>query len=166
MAQKVRLGIIGAGNFTQAMLLPNFKKLADVDVVVVCNRTLESVKQVAEKFGVPEHATDYRDVLSRKDIDAVLIGTPPYFHLQGVLAALDAGKHVLCQTRIAEDSQQAMQIYDAGKQAEAKGLKTMLARTDSYVKGDLFIRHLLTTGYVGRIHQVFATVRPHRHSGE
>lgn len=157
MAQKVRLGIIGAGNFTQAMLLPNFKKLADVDVVVVCNRTLESVKQVAEKFGVPEHATDYRDVLSRKDIDAVLIGTPPYFHLQGVLAALDAGKHVLCQTRIAEDSQQAMQIYEAGKKAEAKGLKTMLARTDSYVKGDLFIRHLLKTGYVGRLHQVFAT---------
>jgi len=157
MADKVRIGIIGAGNFTQAALLPNFQKLPDAEVVVVCNRSLDSVKAVAAKFGVLEYVTDYRQILDRKDIDAVLIGTPPYFHLQGVSDALDAGKHVLCQTRIAEDSAQARQIYEAGKKAEARGLVTQLCRTDSYVKGDRFIRHLLHTGYVGRLHQVFAS---------
>src|SRR5438105_5036659 len=147
MPKPVRLGVIGAGGFSQSMVLPNFKKLPDVEVAIVCNRTVDSAQKVAKQFDIPEATTDYRKVLDRNDLDAVFVGTPPYFHREAVLAALDAGKHVLCQTRMAEGSQQAREMYQA---AQRSGLKTMLCRPDSFVKGDKFIRHLLSTGYVGR----------------
>ena len=157
MAQRVGVGIIGAGNFTQSTILPNFQKLPDVEVLTVCNRTQESVDKVAEKFGIPRKTTDYREVLAQDDIDAVLVGTPPYFHLEAVLAALDAGKHVLCQTRFAENAKDAREMRDRAQlKARERGLKTMLARPDSYVRGDRFVRHLLATEYVGRVHQVLA----------
>lgn len=153
MAQNVRLGIIGAGGFTQSTVLPNFKKLPDVEIPIVCNRTPESGQKVAQQFGIPESTTDYREVLRRSDIDAVFVGTPPYAHREVVVAALDAGKHVLCQTRFAENAQQAREMFE---RAQGSGLKTMLCRPDSFVKGDKFVRHLLSSGYVGRVHQVFA----------
>jgi predicted dehydrogenase len=153
MPKPVRLGVIGAGGFSQSTVLPNFKKLPDVEVAVVCNRTEESAQRVAKQFDIPQATTDYLRILHRDDIDAVFVGTPPYFHREAVLAALDAGKHVLCQTRMAEDSQQAREMFQA---AQGSGLQTMLCRPDSFVKGDKFIRHLLSTDYVGRIHQVLA----------
>ncbi|MSQ26903.1 MAG: Gfo/Idh/MocA family oxidoreductase [Dehalococcoidia bacterium] len=160
MAKRLGIGVIGAGNYSQSVLLPNFKGLADqgVEVVSICNRTPESTRKVAAAFGISHATTDYREVLARSDVDAVFIGTPPYAHRETVLAALDAGKHVLCQTRMAESAQQARDMHERAVRAgREQGLKTMLCRPDSFLKGDRFIRHLLATGYVGRIHQVLAT---------
>jgi predicted dehydrogenase len=153
MPQPVRLAVIGSGGFSQSTILPNFRKLPEVELRVVCNRTPETNRKVAQQFGIPETATDWREVVKRDDLDAVFVGTPPYAHREIVLAALDAGKHVLCQTRFAENSQQAREMYE---RAKGSGLKTMLCRPDSFVKGDRFIRHLLEGGYVGRLHQVIA----------
>ncbi len=153
MPQQLRVGVIGSGAFSQSMILPNFKKLEGVEIAVVCNRTPDTNEKVSRQFGIAETTSDWREVVSRDDLDAVFVGTPPYAHHEIVLAALDAGKHVLCQTRFAENSQQAREMYE---RAKTSGLKTMLCRPDSFVKGDRFVRHLLTTGYVGRLHQVLA----------
>ncbi len=156
MAQTVRMGIIGTGNFTLSTMLPNLQKIPDVEVVTICNRSPETNKTVSEAFGIARTTTDYKEVLAQSDIDAVLVGTQPYLHLEAVTTALSAGKHVLCQTRMAENSADARTMHEAAEAAKARGLKTMLARPDSYVKADKFIRHLLSTGYIGRLNQVIA----------
>src|SRR5437762_1504658 len=110
MPQSVRIGVIGAGNFTRSRLLPNLLKQPDVQVVAIANRSLESARRVADEFGVQDALDDFREVLVRDDVDAVLVGTQPYFHHQAVLNALDAGKHVLCQTRMATSLRDAREM--------------------------------------------------------
>lgn len=149
----VRLGIIGAGNFTRRRLLPNFLKLADVEVVAVCNRSLASSQKVASEFNILVALADWHELLARPDIDAVLIGTQPYFHHQAAIAALDAGKHLLCQTRMATSVREAREML---QKAEESGCKAMLVRSSLCLRGGRFIKHLLDTGYVGQVRQVFA----------
>lgn len=156
MSQKIRLGIIGAGNFTRGRMLPNFQKLDDVEVVAICNRRLESAQQVAEQFEVPEVTDNYHELLERSDVDAVLIGTQPYLHREAVLEALDVGKHVLCQTRIALSADEAREMHRKAVEAETRGVKSMLARPAPYARGQKFVTHLLSSGYAGRPRQVLA----------
>ena len=101
MSDTVRLGIIGAGSYTRNRMLPNFLKLPGVHVAAIANRSVESARKVTEKFEIADALDDWRALLERDDIDAVLIGTPPYAHPEIAAAALDAGKDVLCQTRMA-----------------------------------------------------------------
>jgi predicted dehydrogenase len=101
MATPLRLGSVGAGAFSQHRMLPNFLNSDGVEVLAVANRSRESGEAVAERFGIARVETDWQAITEARDIDAVFVGTPPSAHREIVLAALDAGKHVLCQTRIA-----------------------------------------------------------------
>ena len=152
MTQTVRIGVIGAGNFTRQRHLPNFTKLPDVEVVAVCNRTPETVQKVAADFNISRATTDWREIISASDIDAVVIGTPPYFHHQATMAALDAGKHVFSEARMATNVKDARAML---KKAQDTGLKTMLAPTILFMRGHRFIKKLLDEGYVGNVGQVF-----------
>src|SRR5262249_48880802 len=100
MADKVRIGIIGAGNYSVSRMLPGFQKVEGCEVVAVANRRGETAEKVAAQFGIGRVEDDWRSIIAADDVDGVLIGTPPNVHLEIALAALTAGKHVLCQTRI------------------------------------------------------------------
>ena len=78
MADALRIGIIGAGNFTRQRLLPNLLSIPGVEVVAVANRSLASAARVATEFNIPTALGDWQEVLARADVDAVLVGTPPY----------------------------------------------------------------------------------------
>ena len=153
MAERVGIGIIGAGGFTQTRLLPNLQKLPGVEVVAICTRTLETVQKVAQSFQIPHATTDRKEVLARPDIDAVLVVTQPNAHYEIVMDALAAGKHVLCQTRMALNTREAREMT---RKAQENGLKGMLVRSGGYVKTGRFVKHLLDTGYVGRVYQVIS----------
>src|SRR5215204_1770145 len=154
MPNRIRLGIIGAGGFTKGRVLPNFQRLSDVDVVVVCNRHLESAKQVAGQFNIPDATDDYRAVLERSDVDAIFIGTPPYLHREAVLGALDTGKHVLCQTRIALTPEEAHEMHEAAQAAAKRGVQAMLARPAPYARYQKYLSHLIQSGHFGELRQV------------
>lgn len=101
--ETVRVGFIGMGGMGQANL-KSFKKMPDVKIVAVCdvwehNRN----KAVALSSGKPDSYRDFRKVLDRKDVDAVVVSTPDHWHAPIVIAACDAGKDVyiekpLCHT--------------------------------------------------------------------
>jgi predicted dehydrogenase len=156
MPDKIRLGIIGAGGFTRGRMLPNFQKLPDIDVVVVCNRRLESAQQVASQFNIPDTTDDYRQVLERSDVDAVFIGAPPNLHKEAVLGALDTGKHVLCQTRIALTPDEAIEMNAAAQAAARRGVKSMLVRPAPYARYQKYLTHLVDSGYFGELRQVMS----------
>lgn len=153
MAQTVRIGIIGAGNFTRSRLLPNLQAIPGVEVVAVANSSVASAERVAKEFNIPTAADDWREVVQREDVDAVLVGTQPYFHHQAVMNALQAGKHVLCQTRMATSLRDAREML---RRAQETGRKGMLVRSGNYQAGSSYVKHLLDTGYAGRVRQVFA----------
>jgi predicted dehydrogenase len=146
MAQQVRVGIIGAGNFTTGRMLPGFQKVPDVEVTIVANRSRASAERVAAQFGIPDVAADYREVLASPNVDAVLIGTPPVFHKELVFAALDAGKHVLCQTRIATTAAEARDMQEYAEEAKARGIQTMLVPPAPFYRGSKFVAHLVQSG--------------------
>lgn len=152
--QPVRIGIIGAGGIARQRHLPNLRQIPGVVVQVVCNRTRARAEQVAAEFGVPEVETDWRRVIERPDLDAVLIATPPYLHCEATLAALDAGKHVFCQARMARTAAEARAMYERALRSDRV---TMLCPPPNGMRGDRVMRRLLREGFVGAVRDVHAT---------
>lgn len=156
MADKVRIGIIGAGSYTVNRMLPGFQKTPDCEVTTVANRRRENAEKVAAQFGIPNVLDDWRQVIETDDVDAVLIGTPPSTHREMTLAALDAGKHVLCQTRIATTADEAREMTDKAEEAKRRGVRSMLVPPGPFYRGRRFIEHLVKSGYLGRLTHVQA----------
>jgi predicted dehydrogenase len=156
MADTVRIGIIGAGSYTINRMLPGFQKAANCEVTTVVNRRRENAEKVAAQFGIPHVADDWRQVIESSEVDAVLIGTPPSTHREMTLAALEAGKHVLCQTRIATSADEAREMKAAADAAQQRGVRTMLVPPGPFYRGRRFIEHLVKSGYLGRVTHVQA----------
>jgi predicted dehydrogenase len=93
----VNLGVIGAGNYAQGVLLPLFKAQKDVSLRVVCTATGAHAKKAAEKFSFASCTTDWREVVNDDSVNAVLIATRHNLHAEIVCAALRAGKTVFCE---------------------------------------------------------------------
>jgi predicted dehydrogenase len=154
MATPLRLAVIGAGAFSQNRMLPNFAKIAGVDVLAVANRSRQSGEVAAERFGIARVETDWRAITDARDIDAVFVGTPPSAHREIVLAALDAGKHVLCQTRIATSAKEARDMSSAAAAARKRGVRSMLVPPAPWYRGSRFVEHLIQSGFIGKLRQV------------
>jgi len=95
--------------------VPNLKAQPGVELVAVANRSKESGERVAKEFGIGRVAGDWREIIAAKDIDAVCIGTWPYTHCEMTLAALDAGKHVLCEARMAMNAAEGRRMLEASR---------------------------------------------------
>ena len=102
----VRVGVIGVG-FGTAVQIPGFQD-EGIEVVAVCSRRLERARKAAEDFNIPYYFDDYMELIVRDDIDAVSIVTPPALHYPITMAALAAGKHVLCEKPFALNAKEAV----------------------------------------------------------
>ncbi len=111
--QKVRVGIVGAGANTRTRHLPGFQAIEGVEITGVCNRNVESTKRVAREFKIPHQYDDWRQLVAADDVDAVMIGTWPNLHCEITCAALEAGKHVLTEARMARNLEEAKQMHAA-----------------------------------------------------
>ena len=156
MTGRVRVGIIGAGGWTVSRVLPGFLKVPDCEVTVVANRRRETAEKVASQFGIPRVADDWRSIVASDDVDAVFIGTPPSAHKEIALAAPAAGKHVLCQTRIATNAVDAIEMHNAAEWARAREVRAMLVPPGPFYRGRRFVAHLVASGFLGRLRHVQA----------
>jgi predicted dehydrogenase len=96
MTDRVRIGVIGLGIMgEQYTRIYSAHPLATV--TAICNRSRGRLDEVGEKYSVTARHTDYNELLSRSDVDAVCIATPDFAHFEPVKAALEAGKHILCE---------------------------------------------------------------------
>jgi predicted dehydrogenase len=152
---KVRVGIIGAGGIARSRHLPGLRKVTNVEVVVACNRTRETAERFAQEFGIPDVEADWRKVVERADLDAVFIAAPPILHAEATVAALDAGKHVFCQARMARNVAEAKRMLERAQQSPS--LVTMLCPSPVGMRVDRFLKKLIADGYLGRLLTVHAT---------
>src|SRR5262245_43564776 len=113
--EDIRVGLIGAGGNVRNRHLPGFRKVKEVKIVGVVNRSRESSQRVAEQFDIPRVYDTWRDLLADDEINAVCIGTWPYMHRPVTLAALERGKHVLTEARMANTAQEAGDMLAASR---------------------------------------------------
>lgn len=111
--QSLRIGFIGAGGNTKLRHLPGLAEIEGVELAAVSNRSVESARRVADEFGIARVSGDWREIVEMPDIDAVCIGTWPNTHAEMTLAALEAGKHVLTEARMAANAEEALAMLRA-----------------------------------------------------
>ena len=105
--EHIRVGLIGAGGNVRNRHIPGFQKVEDLEIVAVANRSIESGRAVADQFNIPQVYGSWQELLEDESINAICIGTWPYMHRTLTLAALDKGKHVLTEARMANTAQEA-----------------------------------------------------------
>jgi predicted dehydrogenase len=150
--QTVRIGIVGAGANTRARHLPGFKNIPGVELIAVANRTPESAGRAAREFGIGRVCESWQEVVSAEDVDAVMIGTWPNMHCEVTCAALEAGKHVLCEARMARNLAEAVQMQSA---AEAHpDLVAQLVPSPYGLKVGPFVQKLIDDRYLGTLREV------------
>lgn len=145
----MRIGIIGAGGAARGIHLPGFGLCLDAEIAVLC----EPDANAAKATGIKEICADYRDLLRRRDIDAVVVATPNFLHREIVLAAFAAGKHVLCEKPLALNRADAEEMLRA---AERSGRVHMTAFTYRFTPAVQYARRLVEQGELGDLRTVRA----------
>ncbi len=112
---KYRTGIIGCGNIANAKHMPTIAKMDDVEMVAFCDIVRERAEEAAKKFGTPDARvyTDYRELLADPTIDNVRVLTHNGPHAEITIAALNAGKHVLCEKPMSITGEEAKAMLEA-----------------------------------------------------
>ena len=147
MVKKIRVGIVGAGENTITRHIPGLLAIDGVEIVSVCNRSLESSKRVCKEFAIESALESWQDLVAADDIDAIVIGTWPYLHRQITEFALAHNKHVLCEARMAMNLQEALSMLAA---SEAKPhLVAQLVPAPDTLRVDATIKKLLDEGFLG-----------------
>lgn len=128
--------------------------VAPVELAVLVGRTESRVADAAQTLGFTEHATDWREVIGRDDIDIVDICTPGHLHAEMGIAALAAGKHVLMEKPLANSVDEARDLVAAAEAASARGTVSMLGFTYRRVPALAHARALLQDGVIGTVRQM------------
>jgi predicted dehydrogenase len=149
---ELRIGIIGAGQITRTRHLPGFRKLSGVRIAGVCNRHRDSAARVAREFDLPHVYANWEEMIQDREIDAVVIGAWPYLHCPVTLAALDSGKHVLTQARMAMNAREAQRMLD--KSRECPQITAMIVPSPYGLTGETFFRSLITDGFLGTLREL------------
>ena len=146
-SDRIRIGVIGAGGIVSSTHLPGLRRMPGVEVVAVANRSLESSRRAAAELDIPRAYASWEQLLDAGGIDAVLIGTWPYMHRAITLAALDSGRHVLCQARMANDAAEAHDMLNASRRHP--DLVCQLVPSSSGYSIDRAMQTILASGQLG-----------------
>ena len=150
-------GFMGAAHSQAWRVAPRFFDLPRqprMDLLV--GRDPERTSADARKWGWAESGTDWREAVTREDIDVVDIVTPGASHAEIAIAALDAGKHVLCEKPLANTVEEAQAMADAAARAEARGVRAMVGFTYRRLPATTHARNLVASGAIGTVRQVRA----------
>lgn len=150
----LRIGVIGVG-MGAAVHVPAVMHMAETELIAICARRTGRAIAIAAQYEVPLVTTDFRQVVNESSIEAVIIATPPHLHHQMVIAALEAGKHVLCETPMAKSLAESRDMARMVANAKVVAMVNHQLRFDP-VRAR--IKSLLDSGYIGTPQAVNLTV--------
>lgn len=110
----LKAGVIGCGAIGTLGHIPGFRA-ANVEIAAVCDANIARAESVAKQFSIPHFYSDYNELLAQKDIAMVAIGLPNILHAPVTIAALNAGKHVLCEKPMSVNAQNAEQMIETAR---------------------------------------------------
>ena len=150
----IRVGVLGTG-VGASVHVPALKHQPDVEVVAVWSRRYERAAGVAARHEIPLAVTDHREILRDPEIHAVVVASPPFLHHSMVLAALETGKHVVCEKPMARSHAEAR---DMVRMAEQVGVVALVNHEFRYVPARRRIMELIDSGYIGEPQAATLTV--------
>lgn len=146
--EKVRLGIIGCGSITKYRHAPEAKANENVELIAVSDPNEDNAKEVARRFDIPKVYTDYETMLSREELDAVVVATPNYLHADATIKALQKGAHVLCEKPMATTLYECENMLKAAK---ASGKFLMIAHNQRFNAAHVKAREIIKSGELGKV---------------
>ncbi|HUR47875.1 MAG TPA: Gfo/Idh/MocA family oxidoreductase [Candidatus Saccharimonadales bacterium] len=144
--QTIGVAIVGCGGITLQNHLPGLALCKDVKVTALCDADPATLERARQQTGVQTASTDYREILKRDDVQAVIIATPNFIHPDISNTAVAHGKHVLCEKPLALNYADAKGMADS---AEKAGVRHMTAFTYRFVPAMRYLTHLIEQGDLG-----------------
>lgn len=163
MAQPVRIAILGAG-FVADFYLRALQYVRGQEVVVLMARSLEKGRALADRYGVPQVVTHVADVLSRDDVDLVLVALPHDLHVEVVREVTAARKAIVCTKPLGRNAAEAATILKLVREA---GVWHGYAETEVFAPGLVKAKQLVDSGAIGQVLSVRAREahgHPHAHA--
>jgi predicted dehydrogenase len=153
MSTTVRIGLIGAGGIAGAHVAGYRLNPETVTFAAVADPVRESAEKRAGETGAAIYA-DYREMLADADIDAVDICLPHHLHKDAIVAAAEAGKHILCEKPLCLTPEEAREVSAA---VEAAGVTLMCAHNQLFLPAVAKAKELIESGTLGRVYEVRTT---------
>jgi predicted dehydrogenase len=159
---ELRVGMVGyafmGAAHSQAWRTVNrvFDLPARANMVAVCGRDGAKVAAAAARLGWAESVTDWRALIARDDIDVIDVCTPGDSHAEIAIAALEAGKHVLCEKPLANNVDEARAMVAAAMTARSRGVRSMCGFNYRRVPAATLMRQFIASGRLGAIRHVRA----------
>ncbi len=145
---KVKIGIIGTGSISN-LHMAGYTRLENVEVIAACDINGKRVKKFAETYGIPHTFTDYNEMLKMKELDAVSVTAWNNIHAPASIAALNAGKHVLCEKPLALNADQALEMVEASKES---GKLLMVGFCRRFGDNAIALKEMIDNGELGSIY--------------
>jgi predicted dehydrogenase len=147
---RIKVGVIGTG-FIGPSHIEALRRLGNIDVVALAEYSDDAAKSKSKVLGIDQHYGDYRELLKNKEIQSVHICSPNYLHYEMAKAALNAGKHVVCEKPLAVSVSEAEKLVEL---AEKSGLVNAVNFNIRYYPLNRQIRLMVDKGDVGEIFAV------------
>ncbi|GAB5079038.1 Gfo/Idh/MocA family protein [Arthrobacter sp. AD-310] len=144
----LRIGILGAAGIAPAAVIRPARRRTDVEIVAIASRRSESARHFAESHRINRFYSDYPALLSDPGVDLVYNALPPSEHAKWSIAALQAGKHVLCEKPFAMNAEEAEQMLEA---ARSTGFRLIEAFHDRYHPLSAELDAVKASGELGEI---------------
>ncbi len=143
----LKVGIIGTG-FGSLVHYPGFQLHPDFDPIIIAGQDPQKTKVIAKRIDAPQWSTNWKEVVSNPEIDVVSIVTPPKYHSEMVLSAIEENKHVLCEKPLSVTLKDAERMRNS---IEEHGLIGMVNLEFRYIPNRSYLLELLKSGYIGEI---------------
>jgi predicted dehydrogenase len=148
---RIEVGIIGCGSVAQLSHLPSIGRSTKFHLAAVCDPKLEVAESTAERWGAEHAYADYRTMLEKARLDAVVISSPNAFHFEQAFAAIQSGRHVYIEKPMTATNRQA---WDLVKEARTRGLVVTIGCHQRFYLQHRWAKQLIEEGVIGEVHLV------------
>lgn len=156
MTKQLNIGVVGTSWWAEIAFLPILQNYERANLVAICGRNHQRADEMASKYAVPRVYTDYRQMIQQAGLDALVVSTPDDTHYEIVMAALEAGLHVLCEKPVALNADHALEMLN---KAEAVGARLFI----DCILDDKLITPGFSEGY--KVQQIIDAVMKSHESG-
>lgn len=155
----MKVAVIGCGNIANNAHIPAYMKNPEAQIQYFCDIIPERAEAAVKKYGCGTAIADYREALRDPEIDAVSVCTPNHMHAEISIAAMRAGKDVLCEKPAARTYQEALKMQRVQHETGRLLLIGVVNRFNDSVNR---IKDYIGSGKLGEVYHVYASFRAHR----
>lgn len=146
--KKLKVGVIGVSNHLLKRIVLPLMKTQHCEIYGIASRTVQKAKSFAQEFDIQKVYADYQELIDDANIDFVYIPLPNHLHLEWVIKAAEAGKHILCEKPITLNAQEAISCMEAAKKSKVKLMEAFMYKFHPLW---IYAREVIKTNQIGDI---------------